>query len=118
MKIAILNKTTGSLQQHLQLCAGKITNYTKIRAVILDYYKTASSFSGSTSAIATNYNGGPAPVDIGNIWRKNSTNAKESTKDTTTETKAQASTGEKDAAKGQHDKGNKGGYNKGENKGS
>ena len=71
IKIAmLLNKTKGALQQHLQLRAGQITNYIEIRAVILDYYKTISAFWRSTSAVGANYNGGAAPMDVDNIWRK------------------------------------------------
>ena len=71
VKIAILlNKTKGALQQHLQLRAGQITNYNEIRVVILDYYKTISAFSRASSAVGTNYNGGTAPMDVDNIWRK------------------------------------------------
>ena len=52
VRIAILlNKTKGALQQHLQLRAGQIVNYSEIRAVILDYYKTISAFSRATSAV-------------------------------------------------------------------
>ena len=71
VKMAILlNKTKGALQQHLQLRAGQITNYNEIRVVILDYYKTISAFSRASSAVGTNYNGGTAPMDVDNIWRK------------------------------------------------
>ena len=71
VKIAILlNKTKGALQQHLQLRAGQITNYNEIRVVILDYNKTISAFSRASSAVGANYNGGTAPMDVDNIWRK------------------------------------------------
>ena len=71
VKIArLLNKTKGALQQHHELRAGQITNYSEIRVGILDYYKTISAFSRASSAVGTNYNGGTAPMDVDNIWRK------------------------------------------------
>ena len=101
VKIAILlNKTKGALQQHLQLRAGQITNYNEIRVVILDYYKTISAFSRASSAVGTNYNGGTAPMDVDNIWRKEeTTKAKEKEKAATKEARAKASTGVKDTTK-------------------
>ena len=98
IKIAILlNKTKGALQQHLQLRAGQIANYIEIRALILDYYKTISAFTRSTSAVGTNYNGGAAPMDVDNIWRKGRNYKKE--KATTKEARAKASTGVKGTTK-------------------
>ena len=120
------NKNRNTTQQHqkercnnISLRAGQITNYNKIRAVILDYYKTISAFSRSTSAVGTNYSGGSAPMDLDNIWRKgrnykgkgkgkghdkeNKGKGKYRTKDTT-----------RDLTKGSY---NKGGYNKSKGKG-
>ena len=102
IKIAILlNKTKGALQQHLQLRAGQITNYIEIRALILDYYKTISAFTRSTSAVGTNYNGGTAPMDVDNIWRKGRSykGKGKGKKAATKEVRAKASTGVKDTTK-------------------
>ena len=114
IKIAILlNKTKGALQQHLQLRAGQITNYIKIRAVILDYYKTISAFSRSTSAVGTNYNVGAAPMDVDNIWRKGRNyKGKGKGKGNYKGSKSKGKYRSKGHYKG-FDKGNKGNYNKG-----
>ena len=67
VEIAILlNKTSGALWQQLQLRSEQVTNYSQTRAVILDYYKTISAFSRSTSAVGANCIGRPAPM----IWRQ------------------------------------------------
>ena len=63
--------------------------------MILDYYKTISAFSRASSAVGTNYNGGTAPMDVDNIWRKGRNykgKGKYGGKDTTKETKEKAST--------------------------
>ena len=121
VKIAILlNKTKGALQQHLQLRAGQITNYNEIRVVILDYYKTISAFSRASSAVGTNYNGGTAPMDVDNIWRKGRNykgKSKYGGKGSYKGNKGKGKYRSKGHYKG-FDKGNKGGYNKnGYNKG-
>ena len=114
IKIAILlNKTKGALQQHLQLRAGQITNYIEIRALILDYYKTISAFTRVTSAVGTNYNGGTAPMDVDNIWRKGrSYKGKGKGKGGYKGSKSKGKYRSKGHYKGL-DKGNKGNYNKG-----
>ena len=101
VKIALpLNKTKGALQQHPQLRAGQITNYIEIRAVILDYYKTISAFSRSTSAVGANYNGGAAPMDVNNVWRKGRNyKSKGKGKAATKEAKAKPNTGAKDTTR-------------------
>ena len=114
IKIAILlNKTKGALQQHLQLRAGQITNYIEIRALILDYYKTISAFTRSTSAVGTNYNGGAAPMDVDNIWRKGRNyKGKGKGKGSYKGSKSKGKYRSKGHYKG-FDKGSKGNYNKG-----
>ena len=114
VKIAILlNKTKGALQQHLQLRAGQITNYNEIRVVILDYYKTISAFSRASSAVETNYNGGTAPMDVDNIWRKGRNyKGKGKGKGNYKGSKSKGKYRSKGHYKG-FDKGNKGNYNKG-----
>ena len=72
VKIAVLmNETKGPLQQHLQLMAGATPTYTDVRATIMEYYRTTTAFTrlqqGASSSVATNYNGGAAPMDIGAI---------------------------------------------------
>ena len=72
VKIAVLmNETNGPLQQHLQLMAGATPTYTDVRATIMEYYRTTTAFTrlqqGASSSVATNYNGGAAPMDIGAI---------------------------------------------------
>ena len=72
VKIAVLmNGTKGPLQQHLQLMAGATPTYTDVRATIMEYYRTTTAFTrlqqGASSSVATNYNGGAAPMDIGAI---------------------------------------------------
>ena len=112
VRIAILlNKTKGALQRHLQLLAGQITNYNGIRAVILDYYKTISAFSRATSAVCTNFHGGPAPVD--NIWSEGRNyKGKGKGKGHYKGNKGEGKYRSKGYYKG-FDKGNKGSYNKG-----
>ena len=109
----LLNKTKGALLQHLQLRAGQITNYIEIRAVILDYDKTISAFSRSTSEVSTNYNGGAAPMDVDNIWRKGRNyKGKGKGKGHYKGSKSKGKYRSKGRYKG-FDKGNKGSYNKG-----
>ena len=72
VKIAILlNETKGPLQQHLQLNASNIPTYNDLRLTIMEYYRTTQAFSrmqqASSSSVATNQGGGPAPMDIGAI---------------------------------------------------
>ena len=68
---------------------------------MLNNYKTISALSRSTSAVGTNYNGGPALMDVDNIWKKEeATKAKERTRDATKEAKAKAMTGAKVTTKG------------------
>ena len=46
IKIAVLlNETRGALQQHLQLTASHVTDYQRIRTIIIEYYRAAASFS-------------------------------------------------------------------------
>ena len=46
IKIAVLlNQTRGALQQHLQLTASHVTDYQRIRTIIIEYYRAAASFS-------------------------------------------------------------------------
>ena len=72
VKIAVLlNEAKGPLQQRLQLSAGTAPTYTDIRTTIMEYYMTTATFSRlhqtASSSVATNFNGGAAPVDIGAI---------------------------------------------------
>ena len=72
VKIAVLmNETKGPLQQHLHLMAGATPTYMDIRATITEYYRTTTAFSrlqrSASSSVATNFNGGAAPMDIGAI---------------------------------------------------
>ena len=60
----MLNKTTGALQQHLRLNARSLTTYTQIRDVIVEYFRSRHILTSSSS------NNGPAPMDIGALWRK------------------------------------------------
>ena len=107
------NSNTTQQDQRSQLRAGQITNYIEIRAVILDYYKTISAFSRSTSAVGTNYNGGAAPMDVDNVWRKGRNyKGKGKGKGHHKGSKGKGKHGSKGHYKG-FDKGNKGSYNKG-----
>ena len=51
--------------------AGATPTYTDVRATIMEYYRTTTAFTrlqqGASSSVATNYNGGAAPMDIGAI---------------------------------------------------
>ena len=72
IKIAVLmNETKGPLQQHLHLNAGAAPAYADVRATIMEYYRTTTAFSKlqqtASSSVATNHNGGAAPMDIGAI---------------------------------------------------
>ena len=45
IKIAVLlNETRGALQQYLQLTASHVTDYQRIRTIIIEYYRAAASF--------------------------------------------------------------------------
>ena len=68
----LLNNTTGPLQQHLQLNAGANPTYAEVRATIMEYYRTTTAFqklqqTNPSSAVATNFGGRQAPMDIGAI---------------------------------------------------
>ena len=84
------------------------------------YYKTISAFSRASSAVGTNYNGGTAPMDVDNIWRKGRNykgKSKYGGKGSYKGNKGKSKYRSKGHYKG-FDKGNKGGYNKnGYNKG-
>ena len=74
VKIAVLmNETTGPLQQHLHLNAGQTPTYTMISEIIKEYYKTTTAFARlqqqTSSAVSTNYHGGPAPMDISATYK-------------------------------------------------
>ena len=51
--------------------AGATPTYTDIRATVTEYYGTTTAFNmlqqSASSSMATNYNGGAAPMDIGAI---------------------------------------------------
>ena len=76
IKIAILmNETTGQLQQHLHLNAGMTTTYNEVRNIIMEYYRTATAFTRlqqqqPSSSVSTNFQGGPAPMDISTLHNK------------------------------------------------
>ena len=72
IKIAVLlNETKGPLPQHLQLSANTTPTYTDVRTTIMEFYGTTTAFSrlhqAASSSVATNFNGGAAPTDIGAI---------------------------------------------------
>ena len=74
IKIAVLmNETTGPLQQHLRLNAGQSPTYPMIREITTEYYRTTTAFARlqqqASSAVSTNYNGGPAPMDISATYK-------------------------------------------------
>ena len=54
----LLNKTSGSLQQHLRLNARTLDTYENVKSVILAYYQ-----SRHVTGLGTN--NGPAPMDVG-----------------------------------------------------
>ena len=59
----LLNKTAGAaLQQHLRLNARSLNTYAQIKDVIVEYFRSRH--------ILTSNNNGPAPMDIGALWRK------------------------------------------------
>ena len=71
VKIAVLlNKTSGPLQQHLQLLSGQSPSYTRVKQTIIEYYRSTTVFSKlqqlrtQSSSVATNLAGGQAPMDI------------------------------------------------------
>ena len=72
----LVEKRLQYLQQHLQLRAGTMTTYTAVRDVVVEYYKTISAFSkmnaATSSAVGSNYGGGPAAKDVDNLWKKGS----------------------------------------------
>ena len=56
----LLNKTSGSLQQHLRLNVRTLDTYDTVRNVILDYYQSRHVVKSDT----------PTPMDIGAMWKK------------------------------------------------
>ena len=72
IKIAVLlNETRGALQQHLQLTASHVTDYQRIRTIIIEYYRAAASFSRiqQLNGQQPKDDKGPAPMDIGATWK-------------------------------------------------
>ena len=74
VKIAVLmNETTGPLQQHLRLNAEQAPTYPIIREIITEYHRTTTAFARlqqqASSAVSTNYDGGPAPMDISATYK-------------------------------------------------
>ena len=61
----LLNKTTGALQQHLRLNVRTMDTYSTVRDVITAYYQSRH-IANYKSTDPT----GPAPMDIGAMWRK------------------------------------------------
>ena len=61
----LLNKTTGALQQNLRLNVRTMDTYSTVRDVITAYYQPRhiANFRSTDP-------GGPAPMDIGAMWRK------------------------------------------------
>ena len=60
-----MNRTTGPLQQHLRLNVRAMDSYDTVRDVITSYYKSRHIMNFRT--VDT---GGPAPMDVGALWRK------------------------------------------------
>ena len=58
----LLNKTSGSLQQHLRLNARTLDTYENVKSVILAYYQ-----SRHVTGLGTN--NGPAPMDVGALTK-------------------------------------------------
>ena len=56
----LLNKTSGSLQQHLRLNVRTLDTYDTVRNVILDYYQSRHVVKSDTQT----------PMDIGAMWKK------------------------------------------------
>ena len=107
VKIAVLmNETKGPLQQHLHLMAGATPTYTDIRATIMEYYRTTTAFNRlqqqASSSVATNYNGGAAPMDIGAV---NKGKGKGKNKSKGKKGKSKGKKGNKGKGYGQHSNG-------------
>ena len=72
IKIAVLpDETREALQQHLQLTASQVTDYQRIRTIIIEYYRAAASFSRmqQLSGQQPKDDKGPAPMVIGATWK-------------------------------------------------
>ena len=107
VKIAVLmNETKGPLQQHLHLMAGATPTCTDIRATIMEYYRTTTAFNRlqqqASSSVATNYNGGAAPMDIGAV---NKGKGKGKNKSKGKKGKSKGKKGNKGKGYGQHSNG-------------
>ena len=61
----LLNGTTGPLQQHLRLNVRTMDSYDTVKDVITAYYQ-----SRHITNLRTVDTGGPAPMDVGALWRK------------------------------------------------
>ena len=61
----LLNRTAGPLQQHLRLNVRTMDTYDTVRDVITAYYQ-----SRHIRNFRTVDTGGPAPMDVGALWRK------------------------------------------------
>ena len=61
----LLNKTSGALQQHLRLNVRTMDAYDTVREVITAYYQ-----SRHVANFRSTDTGGPAPMDVGALWRK------------------------------------------------
>ena len=61
----LLNKTSGSLQQHLRLNSTSIRMFAQMREVIISYFKSRLMLQNTASTSQ-----GPAPIDIGALKGK------------------------------------------------
>ena len=68
---ALLNENRGALQQHLQLTASHVTDYQRIRTIIIEYYRAVASFSRmqQLNGQQPKDDKGPAQMDIGATWK-------------------------------------------------
>ena len=59
----LINATSGALQNHLRLNSSQLDSYQKVRALILDYFKTRHMFQGPTDDTSS-------PMEIDALWRR------------------------------------------------
>ena len=63
---ALLNKTSGALQQHFRLNARTLQTYQQTRDTIVEYFRSKPIL---TSANSSSHGGGPAPMNIGSLGK-------------------------------------------------
>ncbi|CAE7295848.1 unnamed protein product [Symbiodinium sp. CCMP2456] len=67
----MMNKTRGQLQQHLRLQAISLKTFDQVLVIVKEYYQSKHLVSGKLNS---SDHGGPAPMDVGALWKGNEWN--------------------------------------------